>query len=71
MQSVERCSTPISPWTAWSGLSEGEWTVVDPFPYGIHGNPLVEIGGSLYLPGGSTQAAGVENDGRTFRYQPD
>ena len=52
-------------------LSDGDWTVLNPFPYGIHGNPLVEIGGSLYLPGGSTQAAGVENDGRTFRYQPD
>ena len=49
-------------------MSNGGWTLVDPFPYGIHGNPLVEIGGSLYLPGGSTQAAGVENDGRTFRY---
>ncbi len=50
---------------------DGEWTVQDPLPYGIHGNPLVEIGGNLYLPGGSTQAAGVENDGRTFRYRHD
>lgn len=52
-------------------FGDGDWTLQDPFPYGIHGNPLVEIGGSLYLPGGSTQAAGVENDGRTFRYQLD
>ncbi len=52
-------------------LAGGEWAFVDALPYGLHGNPLVAIGSDLYLAGGSTKAAGVENDGRVFRYRPD
>lgn len=43
------------------------WTVIEPLPYGLHGNPLVGLGSDIYLPGGSTQPAGVENDGRMYR----
>ncbi|MGH8951760.1 MAG: Kelch repeat-containing protein [Acidimicrobiia bacterium] len=45
----------------------GEWSLIDPLPYGLHGNPLVTIGTDVYLPGGSSQPAGVENDGRMYR----
>jgi N-acetylneuraminic acid mutarotase len=45
----------------------GEWSFIDPLPHGLHGNPLVVVGTDLYLPGGSTRAAGVENDGRSYR----
>ena len=50
-------------------LSAGttEWTVIDSLPHGVHGNPLVTIGAGVYLPGGSTRAAGIENDGRSYR----
>ncbi len=50
---------------------DGEWTVIDPLPYGLHGNPLVSIGSDVYLPGGSTEPAGVENDGRAYRLSLD
>jgi N-acetylneuraminic acid mutarotase len=43
------------------------WTMIEPLPHGLHGNPLVAIGNHVYLPGGSTRAADVENDGRTWR----
>ncbi|MGH8914719.1 MAG: Kelch repeat-containing protein [Acidimicrobiia bacterium] len=45
----------------------GVWSLIEPLPYGLHGNPLVAIGRDIYLPGGSTQSAGVENDGRVYR----
>jgi N-acetylneuraminic acid mutarotase len=45
----------------------GEWSLIDPLPHGLHGNPLVAVGADLYLPGGSTRASDVVNDGRTFR----
>ncbi len=41
----------------------GEWERGDRLPVGLHGNPLVSLGSTLYLPGGSTRAAGVENAG--------
>ncbi len=44
----------------------GEWEEFDPLPVGLHGNPLVARHGSLYLPGGSMRAAGVENAGELF-----
>ena len=43
------------------------WTFIDPLPYGLHGNPLVGLGSDLLLPGGSTRARDVKNDGRTYR----
>ena len=46
----------------------GEWSFIVPLPHGLHGNPLIAVGSDLYLPGGSTQAAGVENDGRGYRF---
>jgi N-acetylneuraminic acid mutarotase len=50
-------------------LSAGasEWREIDSLPHGVHGNPLVTIGAEVYLPGGSTRAAGIENDGRSYR----
>ena len=52
-------------------VASAKWSHADPLPYGLHGNPLVAIGSDLYLPGGSTQAAGVENDGRSYRLHSD
>jgi N-acetylneuraminic acid mutarotase len=46
---------------------EETWSFIDPLPYGLHGNPLVGLGSDIYLPGGSTRPAGVENDGRMYR----
>jgi N-acetylneuraminic acid mutarotase len=48
-------------------IGSGEWSFIDPLPHGLHGNPLVVIGSDLYLPGGSTRAGDIENDGRSFR----
>jgi N-acetylneuraminic acid mutarotase len=45
----------------------GQWAMIDSLPHGVHGNPLVTIGAEVYLPGGSTRAAGIENDGRSYR----
>lgn len=45
----------------------GEWSFIDLLPHGLHGNPLVAVGSDLYLPGGSTRAADIENDGRSYR----
>lgn len=47
--------------------SNGEWSFIDPLSHGLHGNPLVVVGSNLYLPGGSTRAAAIENDGRSYR----
>lgn len=44
----------------------GDWTEYEPLPSGLHGNPLVTVGGTLYVPGGSTRAAGVENAGELW-----
>ena len=43
------------------------WVLIDPLPHGLHGNPLVGLGSDLLLPGGSTRARDVINDGRTYR----
>lgn len=42
----------------------GEWVLVEPLPIGLHGNPLAVGGHTLYVPGGSTRAGGVENAGK-------
>ena len=47
--------------------SRGEWATIEPLPHGLHGNPLVAIDTSVYLPGGSIRAAAVDNDGLTYR----
>jgi hypothetical protein len=47
------------------------WFPTDSLPHGLHGNPLVAIGGDVYLPGGSTRPAGVANDGVTYRLAVD
>lgn len=39
------------------------WEPFEPLPHGLHGNPLVVIDQTLYLPGGSMRAAGVDNNG--------
>jgi N-acetylneuraminic acid mutarotase len=48
----------------------GEWTRDEPLPFGLHGNPLVSHGSSLYLPGGSRRAGGVDNPGTMLRLEP-
>lgn len=47
----------------------GQWEAIQSLPHGIHGNPLVAIGSVIYLPGGSTRPAGVDNDGVMYRLQ--
>ena len=47
----------------------GQWEAIQSLPHGIHGHPLVAIGSVIYLPGGSTRPAGVDNDGVTYRLQ--
>lgn len=48
----------------------GEWTEFESLPVGIHGNPLVFLDGAIFLPGGSTLAAGVENAGEMWSIDP-
>ncbi len=48
-------------------FGDESWSFIDPLPYGLHGNPLVGLESDIYLPGGSTRPAGVENDGRMYR----
>jgi hypothetical protein len=43
------------------------WFPIESLPHGLHGNPLLAIGGDVYLPGGSTRPAGVANDGEIYR----
>jgi hypothetical protein len=43
------------------------WLPIDSLPHGLHGNPLVAVGSDVYLPGGSTRPAGVDNDGVIYR----
>ena len=52
-------------------VGRGHWSLIDPVPHGIHGNPLLALGPHLYLLGGSTQTGGIENDGRSYRITPD
>ncbi len=54
---------PLEALTSVERLFDGEWVLQDPLPYGLHGNPLVDLDGVLYLPGGSEQPGGVENRG--------
>ncbi len=49
---------------AYDGSS---WQRLESLPVGLHGNPLVALGSHLYLLGGSRLAAGVDNDGKTYR----
>lgn len=51
------------------GHARGEWEAIQSLPHGLHGNPLVAIGTEIYLPGGSTRPAAVDNDGVTYRLQ--
>lgn len=57
----------FDPTTALSSVeelgAEGEWTLIEPLPVGLHGNPLAGVGSTIYLPGGSSRAAGVSNSG--------
>jgi Kelch motif len=46
-----------------------QWAAIQSLPDGLHGNPLVAIDSDIYLPGGSTRPAAVENDGVTYRLQ--
>jgi N-acetylneuraminic acid mutarotase len=46
------------------------WEMLEPLPFGLHGNSLVATDGVVYLPGGSTVAAAVDNDGRLLALRP-
>jgi N-acetylneuraminic acid mutarotase len=48
--------------------SFGGWTTLRSLPVGIHGNPLVNVGDVIYLPGGSDRAAAIDNRGRLLIY---
>ena len=54
---------PLASLASVETLVDGEWVVGDSLPYGLHGNPLVELNGVLYVPGGSERPGGVENRG--------
>ncbi len=54
---------PLEALTSVERLIDGEWVLEGPLPFGLHGNPLVNLDGVLYLPGGSEQPGGVENPG--------
>jgi N-acetylneuraminic acid mutarotase len=49
---------------------DDQWATIEPLPHGLHGNPLVAFDAAVYLPGGSIRAAGVDNDGQTYRLLP-
>jgi N-acetylneuraminic acid mutarotase len=53
-------------------LSENNtgWLRSVELPMGLHGNPLVTIGDQVYLPGGSIEAAAVDNPGQLFFITP-
>ena len=51
-------------------IGKGEWAEFESLPIGLHGHPLVSIDGSLFLAGGSTRAAGVENAGELWSIDP-
>ena len=51
-------------------MALGEWVEFESLPVGLHGHPLVSVDGTLYLPGGSTRAAGVENAGELWVIDP-
>jgi hypothetical protein len=48
----------------------GTWQVISTMPLPLHGFPLLKLGGELYVVGGSTTAAGINNPGRVFVYTP-
>lgn len=54
---------PLEALSTVERLENGMWVSGKRLPYGLHGNPLVEIEGTLYVPGGSEQPGGVENRG--------
>jgi N-acetylneuraminic acid mutarotase len=50
---------------------DGEtWTSAEPLPRRLHGNPLVTVGESIYLLGGSIEAAAADNTGEVWSLQP-
>ena len=50
---------------------DGEvWTFIATLPRRIHGVPLVTVGDSIYLLGGSIEAAAVDNNGEVWSLQP-
>jgi N-acetylneuraminic acid mutarotase len=44
------------------------WEALPSLPVGIHGNPVANIGNSLFVLGGSDRAAGIDNRGRVLVY---
>lgn len=50
--------------------ADGEWSLAESLPYGLHGNPVVSYQDALYLPGGSTRPGGVDNPGTMLSWKP-
>jgi len=46
------------------------WSLEGPLPRRLHGVPLSTVGESIYLLGGSTKAADVDNTGEVWSLQP-
>jgi N-acetylneuraminic acid mutarotase len=51
-------------------LSEGSWMPGAPLPYPLHGVPLVTVEEVVYVIGGSTTAADVDNRGEVWSLRP-
>ena len=51
-------------------LADGEWSRGEPLPHPLHGIPLVTVGERIYLIGGSTTAAAVDNPGEVWSLRP-
>jgi N-acetylneuraminic acid mutarotase len=51
-------------------LREGSWTPGAPLPYPLHGVPLVTVAEVVYVIGGSTTAADVDNRGEVWSLRP-
>jgi hypothetical protein len=45
-------------------------TSIEPFPRRLNGVPLATVGESIYLMGGSIEAAAADNTGEVWSLQP-
>jgi N-acetylneuraminic acid mutarotase len=60
---------PVTALSSVELLGPDGWQPGESLPFGLHGSPLVTLGDRVYLPGGSTRAAGVDNPGTMLSLQ--
>lgn len=51
-------------------LNAESWVSAPSLPTPLHGMPMVAVDGTLYILGGSIQAAAINNHGEVYAYQP-